>query len=577
MVTYGKSLLTCVIALFWITVVKGVENDTLSIIVKGEKSWQETVFLADSLAKHQYLQDQLLRLRSEGYLLAEVVSSQYGSTQHQSVVIETFQRFDWMGLRTGNLPENLLFRSGYDPLAFERKPVNYQSLTRLFEKILDEAQRTGYPFASIRLDSLVRNESGFAASLDFDPGPLIRFDTLNITGNSKTKPIFLAKTLRLVPGDPFSQRQVDRALLSLRTIPYLQVSGEPSLSFQNEEATLYLPVNDRRINSIDGIIGVLPNEIEGNRLLVTGQFDVVLYNVSGRGRNYRMNWQRLSQYSQNLRLHATEPMVFGSGIDVSASFFLLKEDTTFLNRDVKLELGYRVNPRLYLSFFNRRQAGDLLSTFHLREATELPPAADFRFTNYGMDLEFVDLDDAFFPKRGSRADLEIGIGNKRLLQNTGLPPQLYQNLLDRTLQYYLEAGYSYYHLWRSTLGTVFHVRAGHMENPNLLLNDLFRLGGLKTIRGFNENHFFASQYAYVNIEPRFYFDTSSYFLIFADAAAMVNRVNASARAFPYSFGGGFSLQTKGGLFHFVYALGNSTDQPLGFNYSRIHFGYTGRF
>ncbi|MCC5937746.1 MAG: BamA/TamA family outer membrane protein [Lunatimonas sp.] len=559
------------------SVVKGVENDTLFIQVHGEKEWQETAFLSDSLAKHRYIQDHLQRLRTEGYLLAGVVSSQFGSPHRQSVVIQTFQRFEWVELRAGNLPESLLLRSGYDPLAFERKPLNYQALARLFEKVLDQSQRTGYPFASIRLDSLARSEHGFAASLNFDPGPFIRFDTLNITGNSKTKPIFLAKTLRVVPGDPFSQRQVDRSLQSLRTIPYLQVSGEPSLSFQNEEATLYLPVNDRRINSIDGIIGVLPNEIEGNRLLVTGQFDVVLYNVSGRGRNYRINWQRLSQYSQNLRLHAVEPMIFGSDIDVSASFFLLKEDTTFLNRDVRLALGYRVNPRLYLSVFNRRQAGDLLSTFHLRESTELPAAADFRFANYGMDLDFVDLDDAFFPKRGSKADLEIGIGNKRLLQNTGLPPQLYQNNLTRTLQYYLEAGYSYYHLWSPTLGTVFHVRAGHMENPNLLLNDLFRLGGLHTIRGFNENHFFASQYAYLTIEPRFYFDTSSYFLIFADAGALMNRVNVSERDLPYSFGGGFRMQTKGGLFHFVYALGKSADQPLGFNYSRIHFGYTGRF
>ncbi|WP_245189697.1 BamA/TamA family outer membrane protein [Lunatimonas salinarum] len=577
MVRHGKWLLIFAFALFWITIVKGEDSDTLSIQVVGERTYGSTIVLPDSLSRHIYLQDQLLRLQAEGYLLAAVVSSDLRSPQHLSVVIETFQRFEWMALRAGNLTDHLLLQSGFDPLAFDRKPLNYESLARLFEKILDQSQRTGFPFASIRLDSLAKIGNGFSASIYYDPGPLIRFDTLKITGNSKTRPVFLGKTLRIVPGAPFSQRNVDRSLKSIRTIPYLQVSGEPRLSFQNEEATLYLPVNDRRINSIDGIIGVLPNEIEGNRLLVTGQFDMVLYNVSGKGRNYRINWQRLSQYSQNLRLDATEPMVFGSGLDVSASFYLLKEDTTFLNRDVKFSLGYRVNPSLYLSFFNRRQAGDLLSTFHLREATELPSAADFRFNNYGMNLEYMDLDDAFFPKRGGRAVLDVGIGNKRLLQNTGLPPQLYQNLLTRTLQYYLQADYSYYHLWKPTFGAVFQVQAGYMENPNLLLNDLFRLGGLKTIRGFNENHFFASQYVHATIEPRFYFDTSTYFLIFADAAVMVNRLPTLVRDFPYSFGGGFSIQTSGGLFHFVYALGTSADQPFGFNYSRIHFGYTGRF
>ncbi|EON77336.1 hypothetical protein ADIS_2204 [Lunatimonas lonarensis] len=560
-----------------IAAASAVSNDTLSIQITGEKVSKETVYLPDSLARHQYVQEQLQRLRSEGFLLARVTSSNLSSAHRQTVEIQTSQRFEWMELRRGDLPESILFRAGYDSRAFEQKPINYDQLVRLFEKILDHSQRSGFPFASVKLDSISQLEGKLAAAIHYDAGPFIRFDTLKVTGDSKTRPLFLARSLRIQPGEPFSQRQVDRSLRSLRTIPYLQVVGEPSLSFQNEEATLYLPINDRRINSVDGIIGVLPNEIEGNRLLVTGQFDVLLYNVSGKGRNYQINWQRLSQFSQNLRLNASEPLVFGTGIDVNASFFLLKEDTTFLNRDFRIELGYRINPVLYMRFFSRRQAGDLLSTFHLRDATRLPPAADFRFTNYGVDLEYKALDDAFFPKRGSRADLEIGIGNKRILQNTGLPPELYHNMLGRSIQYYAEAGYSLYQLWGPAFGNLIRFRGGLMENPNLLLNDLFRVGGLKSIRGFNENHFFASRYAFMNLEPRFYFDTSSYFLIFADAAVMESGLNERQRDFPYAFGGGFSMQTRGGIFQFVYALGKSADQPLGFNYSRVHFGYTGRF
>lgn len=81
-----------------------------------------------------------------------------------------------------------------------------------------------------------------------------------------------------------------------------------SYLFQNEQATVYLPVNDRKINTLDGIIGLLPNEIEANKWLVTGQFDLQLYNVAGRGRDYVLNWQRLSQYSQNLNVEAKEPL-----------------------------------------------------------------------------------------------------------------------------------------------------------------------------------------------------------------------------------------------------------------------------
>src|SRR5690554_6027771 len=115
----------------------------------------------------------------------------------------------------------------------------------------------------------------------------------------------------------------------LQKLPYVQLAGEPQLTFQNQAAKLHLPINDRPINTLDGIIGVFPNENKDNRLLVTGQFGLSLYNVSGRGRNYHLQWQRLSQYSQSLTVSAEEPMILGSLIDLKVSFNLLKEDTTF--------------------------------------------------------------------------------------------------------------------------------------------------------------------------------------------------------------------------------------------------------
>ena len=110
-----------------------------------------------------------------------------------------------------------------------------------------------------------------------------------------------------------------------------------------------------------------------------------------------------------------------------------------------------------------------------------------------------------------------------------------------------------------------------------MLNDLFRLGGLRSIRGFNENYFYTNRYMYLNVEPRFYFGTYSYFLLFTDVGRVENKVGNTPGEWPFSFGGGLNLETSGGIFKFVYALGQAGNQPLGFNYSRIHFGFTGRF
>jgi hemolysin activation/secretion protein len=46
---------------------------------------------------------------------------------------------------------------------------------------------------------------------------------------------------------------------------------------------------------------------------------------------------------------------------------------------------------------------------------------------------------------------------------------------------------------------------------------------------------------------------------------------------PFSAGIGLELDTKNGIFTFIYALGQSKFQPFSLNFSNIHFGYTSRF
>jgi hypothetical protein len=46
---------------------------------------------------------------------------------------------------------------------------------------------------------------------------------------------------------------------------------------------------------------------------------------------------------------------------------------------------------------------------------------------------------------------------------------------------------------------------------------------------------------------------------------------------PFGFGAGASLTTSAGVFNFAYGLGQSSDQKINFNQSKIHFGYTSRF
>ncbi|WP_235893492.1 BamA/TamA family outer membrane protein [Litoribacter populi] len=529
----------------------------------------------DSLARENYIKAEVAYLIDQGYLLAK--SERGEGTDTLQVTFHQGRQYQWVALNQGGLPSDVLVKSGFDDRMFNGKEVSYGTILKLFERIIQASESKGFPFAEVGLDSLALEGNSLSAAINYEKGPFISFDTIKVTGSSKTDPVFLAKLLQISPGTPFSQRKIDESISRVRNLPYLRIIDEPSLSFQNSEATFYLPIDDRKINMLDGIIGFLPNELEQNKILVTGQFDLALYNVGGKGRNYTLNWQRLSQHSQNLEVNAVEPLVLGSNVDVMAQFSFLKQDTSFLNRDFRIDLGYRVSPALYLTFFNSRQAGGLLDVSRFQQAEVLPEAADFRFSNYGVHMDYNGLDDVFFPRRGYFASFEVGLGNKRLLENTALPERLYEGVEMESLQYFIKFNLEKHFYFQPNIGLWAGLRGGQVESGNLLLNDLYRVGGLRSIRGFNENFFYASRFAYLNVEPRFYFDSYSYFMIFADIGRLENAVGRVHTDWPRAGGAGINLDTGGGMFRFIYALGKSSTQPFAFNYSKIHFGYTGRF
>ncbi|WP_157963220.1 POTRA domain-containing protein [Algoriphagus litoralis] len=478
--------------------------------------------------------------------------------------------FAWEEVNSDSLPEELIKALGKPGLGYS-EPYLWMN------KALTYAENRGFPFASLNLDSLSFNDSLISGVIVFDSGPRITWDSIGIVGNSKTKVQYLQQLSGLVPGEFFSQLDLEKAAQSLRRSPYFTLAGSPELLFQTRQAKPVFALQDRRVNVFDGVIGLLPNENEPGRVLVTGEVDLRLFHLGGKGRDFSLNWQRLNIQSQSLDIRAKESFVFRSPLDISIGFSLLKQDSSFVNRTVELDFGYRVSDPGYLNFFTKRQAGDLISTDGLSPSGELPASIDYRWNQYGLGIDWDRLDSPINPRRGVRLQGTFSLGNKRILQNTGLPEALYADLEESTPQYQGWFSGEKHFLIRPGWGMWIRGVGGFIENQNLFFNELYRFGGLKSIRGFNEKNFFAKSFGYMNFEQRLYFDQNSYLLLFGDAGILENPYSNREIDYPFSFGTGINLDTDGGLFSFVFALGKSSTQPLSFSYSRIHFGYLARF
>lgn len=507
---------------------------------------------------------------AEGYLALNL-QERYVSTDSLKVIIELGEKYFWKDILPGHVPIAFLTSGKFI------KNTSYSEGNAWLQHILLEAENQGYPFAEVKLDSLTSVENGLRAIADFDIGPLIKWDSVAISGSSKTHINYIQNLTGIRPGEAFSQKKLDEASTILSRSSYFSQVNPPSLSFQLKSAKPTFFLKDRNSNVLDGVIGLLPNENESGKLLITGELDIQLYHLGGKGRDISLHWQRINIQSQTLDIKAKEAFLFNSPLDLKLGFNLLKQDSTFLNRFFEVEFGYRLSAESYLRFFTRRQAGDLISTSSYHDVTELPEVADYRWNQYGIGLNIDRRDSPFSPRRGGALTGEFAAGNKKLIQNTGIPEEVYVGLDLNTPQYLGKVSFEQHIFIRPIWGMWVNMSGGFTQNKNLLLNDLFRIGGLKSIRGFNENFFYARAYGYMNFEQRLFFGENSFLMVFADLGILENPYFAPEIDKPISFGAGVNLETGGGIFRFIYGVGKSNQQPLDFSHSRIHFGYLARF
>ena len=232
----------------------------------------------------------------------------------------------------------------------------------------------------------------------------------------------------------------------------------------------------------------------------------------------------------------------------------------------------------YIKAYYEHQSSSLLSTTGLEFASTLPPYADVKTGFYGLGFSFDDLDYRFNPRKGFIIISSGAVGKKNIKQNDNINPELYEGLeLESTIYRLLLDATGFIPVYRN-LTFMLGTQSAYLNNPNLFENELFRIGGLRSLRGFDEESIFASFYSILTCEFRYLFDANSFVSLFWNGAYVEqNTYDAYMSDYPWGFGAGLSFETKAGIFNISYALGKRYDNPIQFKAAKIHFGLTATF
>ena len=505
----------------------------------------------------------------------------YDSIYSDSLSINAYLNFGaqykWAHLKKGNVDEGVLSEIGFREKIYSDKPIYFKSVKRLQEKLITYYENNGYPFASVKLDSIIISGESISAQLSLTKNANEKIDSIIIRGSAKISPVYMYNYLGVKPGNLYDEEQLQKVNTRIAELPFVRATKPAQVTFSNKFNKLILNLEKKRASQFNGIVGILPDNKTG-KILFTGDVQLKLQNGLGRGELIDLNWQRLQTQTQNLKARIVYPFIFRSPFGVDYNFSLYKKDTTYLDVNQNIGLQYLLIGGNYLKIFYNNKTSTLLSTKGLENATTLPANADVRTNMYGIGFKFEKLDYRLNPRRGYSVVANVSAGSKNIRKNSKLNPVVYDNLKLNSTIYNGDLTGSIFIPVADRSTVKVGVQAAFINGETTFQNELFRIGGLKTLRGFDEESIYASTFTIMSLEYRYILDQNSYLYLFGDGAWYENNeVSQYVHDTPFGFGAGISFETKAGIFSINYALGRQFNNPIELKSGKIHFGIVNYF
>ena len=547
--------------------------------------------LSDSVSSKKELASVFNQLYEKGFLVTSLDSMQIDSV-HFTAFIKLNKQVEWAFLSKGNVSEDLLNRINLKINSFTEKNFYYKEIISIEEKLLTYCENNGFPFAKVWLDSIVWKENLLSASLMIDKGKLITIDSIKVDGDVKIANAYLYGYLGIKPGDLYNESLIREINKQVDEIPFVQQESAARIIFNDDIASIILQLKNRNASKFDLIIGVLPNNRVSGKVIVTGQGSLDMWNVLGRGERLNLSLDKLQPRSTEFKSALQYPYLLQQPFGINLGFEINKNDTFYI--DVKKEIGlqYLFSGRNYIKGFVRNTSSSLLSvdTFEIKQSHTLPSQIDLSVTYYGLEAAYEKLDFRLSPRKGLYLFASAAVGNRKVIRNPAITQltdlnepdfnfsSMYDSLPKKSLRYELLAKADKYTSISRTQVLKLSFQTKSLIAPDIFQNELYRIGGNRLLRGFDEQSVYASWYNVVTAEYRYLVQRTSYLFLFADLAYIEHQLpNNFYTDWPKGVGAGLTFQTKAGIFGVSYAVGSERGNPLQLRSAKIHFGYINEF
>ena len=366
----------------------------------------------------------------------------------------------------------------------------------------------------------------------------------------------------------YAEKKIGDIDRKIKQTSFLSAIKPSEIMYTSDGFELFLYLKSTKVSYVRGAIGLQPNPVS-QKMALTGELNLKLENALKKGELLKFNWRSIKPQTQRMNLHFNYPYLFQSPFGIESQLLLYKRDSTFLDLNSELNLSYALKNGFRIRAHYRFMSSSILSGG--ASSVEFSSLNSYRTNSYGLSIERSLLDNLVNPSKGRILNAKLYVGQRKLLGDTT------DAISEKNTTY---SGHFFYREYVSIFPRhvlLFGLLFDFYTSPIIFENELYRFGGLNTLRGFNEEQLFASTKGQLTFEYRFLLDENSNIFLFYDQCFYENASLNYYSDQPLGFGGGISFGSKIGVFSITYALGREFSNPIDFRSSKIHFGYTAYF
>jgi len=439
--------------------------------------------------------------------------------------------------------------------------------------ILDYYEDSGYPFASVKINSIYfysdsSTKKNYAdIFLNIDKGIKGIINRIEITGNDKTKDKVILRELGLNIGDEYNQKVIDAIPAKLNKLNFFEHIEIPAYYINNKnEGILKISVKEKVTNNFDGIIGYVPSSGK-EKGYFTGFINLGFRNLFGTGRAALIRWQRENQNTQELELKYSEPWIFNYPFNLSGSIFQRIQDSTYIQRNYEGILEYLATSEISASILINSQ-----STIPIERKNKIFTVFNSSSITAGMNFKIDTRDDYYSTRKG----ILFSNSYKYTFKKINGPKEFFSEKTKTELELQrLEIDFEFFKELFSNQVAALKVHARQLKGSDIEISDLYLLGGANSLRGYREKQFSGTRILWSNIEYRFLLSNKTYAFLFFDTGYISRDYTNENLSGEFKIGYGFGLNVETGIgilgVSFALAKGDS------FSQGKIHFGLISGF